>query len=396
MSKIAGIAAREISGVHDLGGGTARAVGALRERIPGSRTNLSQGVGVEVGEHQAAVDLDIVAEYGVAIADLANAIRRNVVDAVERMTGLEVTEVNITVHDVFLESEESDERAGHHPCPVTWAPAPRTPSELTPDAPDDALVDRVAAAALSVPGVHDLHGGVLGEVATYLPGRRVGGRAAARRQHLDPPGPPLGRPDVGHRSTRCVRAWPPSCPASCTSPSRTSSDRLTSRARPVRRAGRLTVPDRSERRAALKATHPDLGGDVEEFIAVLRAFDRAPQTVAAPAGGPGAAARGPPRPTITTTRRSRTARRARRVRRRLRALTTGRPLRPPLRPPQRGETMTTSTIGLIAGLLLTVAITTGGLLGLLLAIVLGTVGYLVGGHVDGELDVRAVLRGRRD
>jgi uncharacterized alkaline shock family protein YloU len=109
VSKIAGIAAREISGVHDLGGGTARAVGALRERIPGSRTNMSQGVAVEVGEHQAAVDLDIVAEYGVAIADLANAIRRNVVDAVERMTGLEVTEVNITVHDVFLESEESDD-----------------------------------------------------------------------------------------------------------------------------------------------------------------------------------------------------------------------------------------------------------------------------------------------
>jgi uncharacterized alkaline shock family protein YloU len=109
VSKIAGIAAREISGVHDLGGGTARAVGAIRERIPGSRTNLSQGVAVEVGEHQAAVDLDIVAEYGVAIADLAAAIRRNVVDAVERMTGLEVTEVNITVHDVFLESDEPDE-----------------------------------------------------------------------------------------------------------------------------------------------------------------------------------------------------------------------------------------------------------------------------------------------
>jgi uncharacterized alkaline shock family protein YloU len=109
VSKIAGIAAREISGVHDLGGGAARAVGSLRERIPGSRTNLSQGVAVEVGEHQAAVDLDIVAEYGVAIADLAGAIRRNVVDAVERMTGLEVTEVNITVHDVFLESDESDE-----------------------------------------------------------------------------------------------------------------------------------------------------------------------------------------------------------------------------------------------------------------------------------------------
>jgi len=103
VSKIAGLAAREISGVHDLGGGAARAVGALRERIPGSRTNHSQGVAVEVGERQTAVDLDIVAEYGVAIADLAAAIRRNVIGSVEQMTGLEVTEVNITVHDVFVD-----------------------------------------------------------------------------------------------------------------------------------------------------------------------------------------------------------------------------------------------------------------------------------------------------
>jgi uncharacterized alkaline shock family protein YloU len=105
VSKIAGIATREISGVHDLGGGAARAVGALRERIPGSRTNLSQGVSVEVGERQAAVDLDIVAEYGVSIADLAAGIRRNVIASVERMTGLEVTEVNITVHDIYIEGE---------------------------------------------------------------------------------------------------------------------------------------------------------------------------------------------------------------------------------------------------------------------------------------------------
>lgn len=111
VSKIAGIAARDISGVHDLGGGAARAFGAVRERIPGSRTNLSQGVSVEVGERQAAVDLDIVAEYGVSIADLAAAIRKNVISSVERMTGLEVTEVNITVHDVHLEGDEDTEPA---------------------------------------------------------------------------------------------------------------------------------------------------------------------------------------------------------------------------------------------------------------------------------------------
>lgn len=109
VSKIAGIATREIEGVHALGGGAARAVGMLRERIPGSRTNLSQGVSVEVGEKQAAVDIELVAEYGVSIADLADAIRRNVISAVERMTGLEVTEVNVAVSDVHLEGDDEDD-----------------------------------------------------------------------------------------------------------------------------------------------------------------------------------------------------------------------------------------------------------------------------------------------
>ncbi|KAA1374885.1 Asp23/Gls24 family envelope stress response protein [Aeromicrobium fastidiosum] len=108
VSKIAGIATREVSGVHDLGGNTARAVGAIRDRIPGSRTNLSQGVNVEVGERQAAVDVDLIAEYGVSIAELATGVRRNVIGSVERMTGLEVTEVNITVLDVHLEGDETD------------------------------------------------------------------------------------------------------------------------------------------------------------------------------------------------------------------------------------------------------------------------------------------------
>ncbi|KZF10423.1 MAG: Asp23/Gls24 family envelope stress response protein [Rhodococcus sp. (in: high G+C Gram-positive bacteria)] len=108
VSKIAGIATREVEGVHDVGGGTSRAIGALRERIPGARVNQSQGVSVEVGERQAAVDIDIVAEYGVSIADLASGIRRNVITAVERMTGLEVTEVNIVVHDVFLDEGDDE------------------------------------------------------------------------------------------------------------------------------------------------------------------------------------------------------------------------------------------------------------------------------------------------
>lgn len=117
VSKISGIATREVEGVHSLGGSTTRAIGSLRERIPGARTNHSQGVSVEVGERQAAVDVDIVAEYGVAIGDLATGIRRNVIGAVERMTGLEVTEVNVTVHDVHLDTG-GDEQEQTEPAPA--------------------------------------------------------------------------------------------------------------------------------------------------------------------------------------------------------------------------------------------------------------------------------------
>ena len=111
VSKIAGIAAKEVNGVYSLGGGASRMVGALRERIPGASVNHSQGVSVEVGEKQAAVDIDIVADYGVSITDLANGLRRNVIAAIERMTGLEVAEVNVTVHDVHLEDDDSSEEA---------------------------------------------------------------------------------------------------------------------------------------------------------------------------------------------------------------------------------------------------------------------------------------------
>lgn len=108
VAKIAGIAAREVSGVYDLGGGAARAAGAIRERIPGGRTNQGQGIAVEVGERQAAVDIQLVAEYGVSIIDLATGIRRNVIGSIERMTGLDVTEVNIDVQDIHLESDDNE------------------------------------------------------------------------------------------------------------------------------------------------------------------------------------------------------------------------------------------------------------------------------------------------
>jgi uncharacterized alkaline shock family protein YloU len=110
VQKIAGMATREIAGVYAMGTGGSRAFGAIRERIPGSSgPNVAQGVGVEVGETQAAVDLDIVIEYGASVADLGRSIQRNVKQSIERMTGLDVVEVNVSIDDVHLPDSGDDQ-----------------------------------------------------------------------------------------------------------------------------------------------------------------------------------------------------------------------------------------------------------------------------------------------
>ncbi|MFC9127534.1 Asp23/Gls24 family envelope stress response protein [Streptomyces sp. NPDC057099] len=109
VEKIAGLAARDVDGVHAMGSGVARTFGAVRDRVPGGTKSVSRGVKAEVGEVQAALDLEIVVDYGVSIADVARDVRENVITAVERMTGLEVVEVNIAVSDVKLPDEEEEE-----------------------------------------------------------------------------------------------------------------------------------------------------------------------------------------------------------------------------------------------------------------------------------------------
>lgn len=108
VAKISGIAAREVSGVSALGGGGARMLGSIRESF-GASEDVRQGVSVEVSEGTASVEVAIIAEYGVAIHELAEAIRRNIMNAVERMTGLNVDRVDVIVHDVKLPEEDNDD-----------------------------------------------------------------------------------------------------------------------------------------------------------------------------------------------------------------------------------------------------------------------------------------------
>ncbi len=108
VTKIAGIAVREVAGVHALGGGASRAVGSVTHRV-GIGDSRTQGVSLEVGERQAAADVKVVIDYGESIPRVAGEIRDNVVRRVEAMTGLTVTEVNVEVNDMHFPGEEQDD-----------------------------------------------------------------------------------------------------------------------------------------------------------------------------------------------------------------------------------------------------------------------------------------------
>ena len=107
VSQVAGIAAQEVEKVQ-MGGGAAAAVGGFLQSVTGGSSgggNYSRGVSVEVAEEEAAIDLTMAVEYGVSVPQITEAVRRNVINRVENLVGLRVTEVNIAVNDVQFPEE---------------------------------------------------------------------------------------------------------------------------------------------------------------------------------------------------------------------------------------------------------------------------------------------------
>ena len=103
VSQIAGIAAQEVEEAQ-MGGGSS--VGGLLQSVTGgSSNNFSRGVTVEVGEEETAIDLSLTVAYGQSIPRVSDAVRRNVINRVENLTGLRVNEVNIQVNDVQIPEE---------------------------------------------------------------------------------------------------------------------------------------------------------------------------------------------------------------------------------------------------------------------------------------------------
>ena len=107
VNAIVGIAAEEVDGVSMSHGGarlpgdSSPTVGEFVDNITGGGSR-TRGLSVEVGDRQAAADLTVNVDYGHSIPQLTQAVRDRVIERVQNLTGLEVTEVNIQVNDVTL------------------------------------------------------------------------------------------------------------------------------------------------------------------------------------------------------------------------------------------------------------------------------------------------------
>ena len=109
VSKIAGIASQEVDGIRMGSGGSQAVSGIIGSITGGGSGSQTQGVSVEVGQEEAAIDLTLTAEYGKSIPQLAEAVRRNVANRVESLVGLRVTEINITVSNIFFPQQEAEQ-----------------------------------------------------------------------------------------------------------------------------------------------------------------------------------------------------------------------------------------------------------------------------------------------
>lgn len=115
VSQVAGIAAQETEGIRMGGGSSQRASGLLGSVTGGSGGNRTQGVSVEVGKEEAAVDLTLTVEFGRSAPRVADTVRNNVISRIESLLGLRVNEVNVSVTGLFFagdNQEQSQQRGG--------------------------------------------------------------------------------------------------------------------------------------------------------------------------------------------------------------------------------------------------------------------------------------------
>ncbi len=112
VSTVAGLAAVEVEGVSSMSGNW----GAdLAERL--GKKNFAKGIKVDLAEDQTKIDIFIVVQYGFEIPKVAVDVQNAVKSAVEMMTGLNVSTVNVQVVSIAMPQKNEP------------APEPEVPAE---------------------------------------------------------------------------------------------------------------------------------------------------------------------------------------------------------------------------------------------------------------------------
>ena len=134
VATIAGRAAQEVEGVH-MGGSASRAAGGFLGNITGSESQ-TRGVSVEVGQVEAAIDLTMGVEYGRNILQAVDEVRRRISDRVQSITGLGVTELNVTISDIIFPEGPPRRRALRDGARTEARPLPGGEQETTEESAD--------------------------------------------------------------------------------------------------------------------------------------------------------------------------------------------------------------------------------------------------------------------
>lgn len=101
IQKVVGYAIENVTGLLGVDGGF---VANIKNKIVNT-DNSTDGIGVEVGKEQVAVDLDIIMEYGHNAHDIYKQLKEVITKQVRETTSLTLVELNVEVVDIQTQKE---------------------------------------------------------------------------------------------------------------------------------------------------------------------------------------------------------------------------------------------------------------------------------------------------
>lgn len=111
VKRIAGRAASEVEGIH-MGGNASRSAGGMLGRATGSSNDETRGISVEVGSIETAIDMTMALDYDKNILQTVGRVRERVEEQIRSLTGLRITELNVTISDIVFPNNRGGESGG--------------------------------------------------------------------------------------------------------------------------------------------------------------------------------------------------------------------------------------------------------------------------------------------